>query len=187
MCCLFPVYREKSLILRGERGINKNKLPASDTDRFCNRPFIFPSGCRTLTKSFRIWLKTLDVRSNSAHEDEWAANCGLSRMSRGSPPAICHSRLVYVTLKISLSLSLQLLAHVRRTALVPSRSRLYIGALAPGRWRNKRKRGRIHHASHFVTAGSTALKLYIRDSRTAHKFSSLRRGFLLNARARERR
>jgi len=59
-------------------------------------------------RSFRIELKTLDVRSNSAHEDEWAANCGLSRMSRGSPPAIFHPRLPLCYKPLSLSLSLSL-------------------------------------------------------------------------------
>jgi len=70
--------------------------------------FFSPARSQDANWSFQIELKTLDIRSNSAHEDEWAANCGLSRMSRGSSPAIFHSRSCTVHYK-SISLALLLL------------------------------------------------------------------------------
>lgn len=67
--------------------------------------FFFPSPIwsQDANQSFQIELKTLDIRSNSAHEDEWAANCRLSRMSWDSSPAIFHSQPC-TTQQISLSL-----------------------------------------------------------------------------------
>lgn len=145
--------------------------------------FFSPARSQDANWSFQIELKTLDIRSNSAHEDEWAANCGLSRMSRGSSPAIFHSRSCTVHYK-SISLALPLLLSLSLFVFYPSvctsctaalalspspllpyntRYLGYIGALAPADGvTNANARGRIHHASHFVTAGSTALKLYSR-------------------------
>jgi len=158
-------------------------------------------------RSFRIELKTLDVRSNSAHEDEWAANCGLSRMSRGSPPAIFHPRLPLCYKPLSLSLSLSLFLSLSpfsfkplfvcssctlSLSLFPS---LRLSVLHPSGGNNSRSLlvSRLYQRSCFGARAAASIMRAtlsqrdqqrlncIRDSRTAHKFSSPRRGFLLNA------
>lgn len=151
--------------------------------------FFPPLRSQNANRSFQIELKTLDIRSNSAHEDEWAANCGLSRMSRAAALSPCHfpPPFLLCTLhckSISLStaipsLSLPSVPPLRvcipvhhppwpaQLSFPLTTARLCIGALAStdgvtnARTR-ARARGHIHHASHFVTAGSTALKLYSR-------------------------
>lgn len=129
--------------------------------------FFSPARSQDANWSFQIELKTLDIRSNSAHEDEWAANCGLSRMSRGSSPAIFHSRsctvhyksislalplLLFLSLYLSLRilpLCLYLVYRSSRSfsfalvAVQHSVSRLYRRSRSC-RWCNKRERARPH-------------------------------------------
>ena len=121
-------------------------------------------------------------------------------MSRGSSPAIFHSLACTLYCK-SLSLSLSLfLSHplssppfvslVLSTTLYGhhpynSRSlpvaRLYLRSRF-SRWRNKRKRTVASIMRATLSQRDQQRLNCIRDSRTAHKFSSLRRGFLLNTR-----
>lgn len=155
------ISREKEKLLITSTSDINERLPANDIISYSASLFFFFSPVRSqdANRSFQIELETLDIRSNSAHEDEWAANCGLSRMSRGSSPAIFHSRLCTLHCK-SLSLSLSLSS--RSTPLFISRipqpslflsftlvavqlsvSRLYRRSRFC-RWCNKRERARPH-------------------------------------------
>lgn len=138
-------------------------------------------------------------------------------MSRGSPPAIFHSRLactphcksIFLSPVTLLTLSHSLFPHPPSSP--PFVSRAYSRSLTPpsstvapappwynssrslsvarlyrrsrfGRWCNKRKRTAASIMRATLSQRDQQRLNCIRDSRTAHKFSSLRRGFLLNTR-----
>lgn len=128
-------------------------------------------------------------------------------MSHSSPPAIFHSRLhttlqIYLSLPRFFSLSLSLLSS-HPSSLPPFVSRVpsfslpsftvavqfsfplscsLISVLSLRRWCNKRKRTAASIMRATLSQRDQQRLNCIRDSRTAHKFSSQRRGFLLNTR-----